>query len=445
MNKIIEKKGIGKTLFKYAFPSILSMWIFALYSIVDGIFVGKGVGSKALAAVNLSMPFLNFSFAISIMISIGASTLISSYLGKGKIQKSRDLFTSTICFLGIIGIIICGISFIFRYELASFLGAKKEMIPLVVEYLGTILIFNTFYLIAYALEILIKVEGKPMVAIYVVSIAAITNIILDYLLVIVFPLGLRGAAIATGGAQITQVIVLISFFLRKNSNLKFVRVKLSLKKLFCLMKIGVPDSITEISVGFIIFAFNRVIFKYYGSNGLAVFSVIGYINNLVLMTMIGLTQGMQPIISFLNGRKERSKNKKLLFLTLKIAFITGIFFYIVILFFSKYIVSLFFNDPILIKLALEAKKLFSISFIIVGINIVASGFFTAIESPKRASIISLTRGVIFIIILLAVLPYSFGKYSIWIVTPLSELLTLFISIRFLNFYKNKRISTTQAV
>jgi len=438
MNMTIKKKGIGKTLFKYAFPSVLSMWIFSLYSIVDGMFVGKGVSSKALAAVNLSMPFLNLSFAISIMISIGASTLISSYLGRGKIKKSRDIFTTTIYFLGIIGVIICGISFIFRYELACFLGAEGEMVPLVVEYLGTILFFNTFYLIAYALEVLIKVEGKPMVAIYVVTIAAVTNIILDYLLVIVFPLGLRGAAIATGCAQIIQGIVLLSFFLRKNSTLKFVRVRLSLKKLFCLMKIGVPDSITEVSVGFIIFAFNKVTFKYYGSDGIAVFSVISYINNLVLMTMIGITQGMQPIISFLNGRKERKKNRKLLFLTLKTAFMAGIFFYIVIFFFSKYIISLFFNDPSLIKLAIEAKKIFSVSFIIVGINIVVSGFFTAVENPKKASIISLTRGVVFILILLTILPYSFGKHSIWIVTPISELLTLFISIGLLKFYKNKK-------
>ncbi|MCS5421090.1 MULTISPECIES: MATE family efflux transporter [Psychrilyobacter] len=441
MNITIKKKGITKTLFKYAFPSILSMWIFSLYTIVDGIFVGRGVGAEALAAVNLSMPFLNFSFAISIMISIGASTLISTCLGRGELKKSREYFTLSLCFLGLIGFIICSASFIFRYELANFLGARREMIPLVVEYLSTLLFFNTFYLIAYALEVLIKVEGKPMVAMFVVGIAAVTNIILDYFLVIVFPLGLRGAAIATGCAQVIQGIILVSFFLKKNSTLKFIRIKLSLKKLFRLIKIGIPDFITELSVGFILFAFNRVIFNSYGTDGLAVFSVIGYTNNLVLMTMLGLTQGMQPIISYLNGQEDFKRKKQLLFLTLKAACIIGIFSYVVVLFFSKSISSLFLNDLNLIRLTAEAKKIFSLSFIMVGINIVTSGFFTAIEHPKKASIISLARGVILILILLIILPYFFGKHSVWIVTTVSELFTLFISITLIKFYKNKKVIT----
>jgi len=434
INLSLKNRGVKVTLFRYAFPSVLSMWIFSFYSIVDGIFVGRGVGPEALAAVNLSMPFINFTFALSIMTSIGASTLISSSLGKNDIKSSRELFTHTLIFLGGLGVVICGLGIIFKYELAYFLGARGEMLPLVVEYLGTILFFNTFYLLSYALEVLIKVEGKPGVAMAVVAVAAVTNIILDYILVIVFPMGLRGAAIATGSAQLIQGIILLSFFMKKKSVLKFEKIKFRFKKLIPILKIGIPDSITEFSVGFTIFIFNKVLFKHYGLQGLTAFTIIGYINSFILMTMLGITQGMQPIVSFLNGQNNNRLKKKLFRTALKSVLIIGVTSAIFVYLSGRHIISLFISDRENIYFTLKALYLFSPAFIIGGMNIVTSGYFTALEDTRRAALLSLLRGIIFVPFFLLLLPLLVERWAIWPVAFISELLTLVVAIKLI---KNK--------
>lgn len=437
INKFIEKKGVKNALFRYAGLSIVSMWIFSLYTMVDGMFVGRGVGPEALAAVNLSMPFISLTFALSIMTSIGASTVISRLLGEKRILEARNIFTHTIAFLGGIGAIICVTGIIFRYDLAYLLGARGDMVPLVVEYLSTVLFFNTFYLVAYALEVLTRVEGKPTIALVTVIIAALTNIILDYLLVIVFPLGLRGAAIATGSAQLIQGIILLSFFLKKNSVLKFSAIKFSLKRVLNLVRIGVPDSVTELSVGVVVFLFNKTILAYYGDIGLTAFGIISYINNFILMTMIGLTQGMQPIVSFLNSRGEYKKRDSIFRLTFKSSLVMGVGSFLLTLVFKKVIIGFFTTDQETISFTLKALTLFAPAFIFGGINIVFSGFFTALERTREAGIIAVFRGLIFIPLLLALLPASFGREGIWVAALISELLTLFISAFLYSIYRKR--------
>lgn len=437
INKFIERKGVKNTLLRYAGLSIVSMWIFSLYTMVDGMFVGRGVGPEALAAVNLSMPFISLTFALSIMTSIGASTVISRFLGEKRILEARRTFTHTIIFLGCIGAIICIGGIVFRYDLAYLLGARGDLIPLVVEYLSTVLFFNTFYLIAYALEVLIRVEGKPTIALITVVIAALTNIVLDYLLVIVFPLGLRGAAIATGSAQLIQGIILLSFFLKKNSALKFTAIKFSLKQVLNLIKIGVPDSITELSVGVVVFLFNKTILIHYGNIGLTAFGIISYINNFILMTMIGLTQGMQPIVSFLNSRDEYKKRDTTFSLTLRSSVILGFIFFLFTLTFKEVIIGFFTTDRETFHFTSGALTLFAPAFIFGGLNIVFSGFFTALERTRNAGIIAVSRGLIFIPLLLALLPAVLDEKGIWVAALISELLTLFISLFLYRAHKER--------
>jgi len=437
INTFIERKGEKNTLFRYAGLSIISMWIFSLYTMVDGMFVGRGVGPEALAAVNLSMPFISLTFALSIMTSIGASTVISMFLGQKKIIEARDTFTHTIIFLGCTGFLICITGILFRYDLAYLLGARGDMVPLVVEYLSTVLFFNTFYLIAYALEVLIRVEGKPTVALITVVIAALTNIFLDYLLVIVFPLGLKGAAIATGSAQLIQGIILLSFFLKKDSILKFTTLKFSVRRILNLIKIGIPDSITELSVGIVVFLFNRAILNYYGSIGLVAFGIISYINNFILMTMIGLTQGMQPIVSYLNSKGKHKKRDEIFYLTLKSALVIGLSFFLLTIIFKGTIVGFFTTDLETSDFTLNALIIFAPSFILGGINIVFSGFFTAMEKTKEAGIIALFRGVILIPLFLKYLPAILDKESIWGTALMSEFLTVFIATFLYISYREK--------
>lgn len=424
----LENKSIGMALTKFAVPSILAVWVFALYTMVDGMFVGRGVGPEALAAVNLSLPFINIMFAISILITIGAGTLVGKLKGEGKIGQASEIFSQAIYFLAGFGALVCFVAFIFVEDVAYLMGARGELIPMVAEYLGTLLFFQTFYLMAYSMEVFAKIDGFPQRELAAILCAAVTNIILDYVFIIQWGWGLRGAAIATGSAQMLQMCLLILHYRSRSSNLRFVRVMPKLKNIIQYVKIGTPDSITEMSAGFVLMAFNNAILFHYGTAELSAFSVIGYINNFMLITYIGLTQGMQPIVTFSRGKKDHGSILAVALLTVKVALLIGGMSALVVFFFGDNIAMGFLEDPELVAMSHQYMKIFSLGFIFMGVNTVISGFFTALEAPKRAGLISLMRGFIMVMLFLSILPLFFGSDSIWWVTGAAELVTVFVAI-----------------
>ncbi|WP_087016491.1 MATE family efflux transporter [Thaumasiovibrio subtropicus] len=427
----ISNQSIGKALFKFAVPSTLAVWVFAMYTMVDGMFVGRGVGPEALAAVNLSMPFINIMFAISILITIGAGTIVGKLKGEGKQGQANRIFSSAIYFLAGFGALVCFIAYLSVDQVAYMLGARGELIPMVSEYLGTLLFFQTFYLMAYSMEVFAKIDGFPQRELAAILCAAVTNIVLDYILVIHMGWGLRGAAIATGSAQMLQMTLLIFHFKSRSSNLRFVRAMPDLQNIKRFVKIGTPDSITEMSAGFVLMAFNNAILFHMGTPELSAFSVIGYINNFMLITFIGLTQGMQPIVTFSRGRKDTRSMCQVAVLTVKVVLVISALAYAGVYVYGDNLARLFLEDPELVYMSHQAMKVFCLGFIFLGVNVVVSGFFTALESPKKAGVISLLRGFILVMLLLLVLPNVFGPESIWWVTAGAELVTVLVSIRLL--------------
>ena len=447
----LQKNSIGKTLFRYALPSTMAVWIFALYTMVDGMFVGRGVGPDALAAVNLVLPYISIMFAISILVTIGAATIVGVKKGAGKHGEASRLFSTTIYALLIFGATVCTLSYIFIDEIAWMLGARGHLIPLVKEYLQTLLMFNTFYLVAYSMEVFVKVDGFPKRELFAICCAALTNIVLDYILVIELGMGLRGAAIATGTAQMLQGILLLLHFMGKykvTGTLKFVRVLPSIKEVMRFVKIGLPDCVTEMSAGLILLAFNNAILMYLGTSELTAFSVIGYANNLMLLTMIGLTQGMQPIVTFLRGRQAYEDIIAVVHLTIRAAFVICTGSYAFVFFFGDSLAAMFLSDAELISQSHQLMKIFCTAFIFLGLNVVISGFFTALELPVRAGAISLLRGGVLAMALLAVFPAIFGAQGIWYVAPVSEIAVFIISAiliwKKLNSWKTDNSNLTAA-
>ncbi|WP_276632381.1 MATE family efflux transporter, partial [Terrisporobacter hibernicus] len=231
---------------KYVIPSVEAMWVFSLYSMVDGIFVSKGVGSDALAAVNISTPYINMLFAISILFATGASTVVAIKLGSSENKKANEYFTLNLVVMVILAAIIMLISLLNLDKIAVFLGATNSTMVYVKEYVGTIMLFVLFYLASYYLEVLIKSDGYPHLATIGVIISAITNIVLDYIFVIKLGYGVKGAAYATGIARVFSFSFFFIHFLRKRGKLKFTKFHFD----FCVVKkvlfIGIPDSTTEL-------------------------------------------------------------------------------------------------------------------------------------------------------------------------------------------------------
>lgn len=430
--------SLKKQFFKYLFPSVTAMWIFSLYTMVDGIFVSRGVSEIALAAVNISMPFINFIFAISMLFSTGASTIISIYLGKNDFKKANEIFTFNLFAMIIFSLSLTIISLLNIDKIALFLGATKLNFYLVKDYLKIIISFNSFFIISYCLEVLTKADGYPHLAIIGMIISAITNIILDFLFVITFDFGIKGAALATIIAQGVSFIFFLKHFLSKKSKLKLTKLNIKLSYLKRIFYIGFPDAITELTSGIIILLFNQTILKYIGEDGIITYSIICYISTLVIMTMIAITQGMQPLCSFYYGKNDTTTIKKLIKLSLKSILISSIIIFLLSIIFTKEIVFIFIKDTSssLYLYSVSAFRIFSTSFLILGFNILISGYFASIEEPFKATIISLCRGIIFIAISLFSLSFYFGDTGIWISTLVAEVICLGLSI-YLLLRKNK--------
>ncbi|WP_053957201.1 MATE family efflux transporter [Inediibacterium massiliense] len=425
-----DQTSLTKQFFKYLIPSVSAMWFFSIYTMVDGMFVGKGVGPTALAAVNLSMPFINSIFALSLLISVGASTLITFYFGKHQKHISNEIFTLNTIFLSVLGVLITIFSILFIHPISIFLGATPETLPFVKDYLMIIIAFSTFFMVAYSLEVLVKADGFPVYAIIFVVLAAFINIFLDYIFVILFDYGIKGAAVATGLSQFISCIAFLVHFIRGKSNLKFVKIKMNWHYLKRIIIIGFPESLTELSAGFTTFIFNFFILKHIGPSGISGFGVIMYINNLVLMTMIGINQGIQPLISYYDGKGEYKNIQTLLHLALKTAIVFALIFFVSSQFLTDQLVSFFINpsDVTEFKISVYGLKIFSIGFLICGFPIILSGYFTALKLIQKATIISILRGYLLITLTLFLLPMVLQDLGIWIAPFVYEALTLGIAI-----------------
>lgn len=427
-------KGLLKTILRYSVPSVVSMWMFTIYSMVDGIFIGKYVGPLGLAGVNITMPLINFTFAIGIMIAVGSSTLIAIHYGAGDWTAGNKIFTMATISLAVFGVLLSILITIFIEPVIHFLGGEGVLFLYVKDYMSIIILFCVCYMVGYALEIYIKVDGNPVYPAICVLMGGIMNIVLDYLLVAVFPYGIKGAAFATGISQLTTTSMLFYYILFKTKRVKFTKIKYSFLELIKISKVGFAEFLAEVSTGIAIFVFNLVILKSLGEKGVSAFGVIGYISSFVVMTMIGFSQGIQPIVSFNLGAKKYDNVIKTLKISLIMIIITGTVFYGGINLFADKIIHTFLNDPDTFSLTKYALVIYSFAYIINGLNIVTAGYFTAIKKVDISTLITVLRGVILIIAFLYILPKYLGNDGIWWTVPIAELLTLILSTYYIKKY-----------
>lgn len=437
MKENLLEDNLIKLTMRYGVPSILTMWIFSLYTIVDGIFIGKFLGSTSLGAVNIVMPYVNFSFALGIMIAIGSSTMISVQLGAKNEKLAKEIYSMSIKLFVIFGGLLSLLGILFSKKIVIFLGANNILIEEASQYLFYLSFFTLFYLLSYGLECFVRIEGQQKYSLISLILGAIINILLDYILIVQFNMGIKGAAIATGFAQLTTASMLWGVLIFKGKKLKYIKNKLKKKRIFTILYNGSSEFLTEIATGIVLMAFNLYIMKFIGNEGLSAFGIIGYISTLVTMTMIGFSQGIQPIISFNYGGKNYKRIFNLLKLGLTILFLLGGLFYILVNLFAHDLIILFSKDnEKLYFITKEAIKYYSFTYILMGINIMISSYFTAIENAFISSVLSLLRGIIFINLLLFILPKFFLIKGIWISAWVNELIIIGFSFYFFqNSYK----------
>jgi len=425
------KKDIKKLFFKYTIPGVVGMMVTSLYVVVDGIFIGKAVGSDGLAAVNMVEAVIAFSFALNIMIATGSATIVAIKMGEKKNHEASKVFSFFVLMLilaaGGISLFVLG----FLEQTAAFLGATGVLKTMVMEYMRIIMYFNIFFMGTYFLEIFVRTNGRPTYSMSALIIGGVLNIILDYIFVIQLGYGLKGAALATGISQTIATTMLVIDFFRSDSQLKFVRPDFSMNLLFKGVINGSSEFVSEISLGFIIFIFNLIIMKEIGKMGVSAFSIINYINTVVFAILLGVSQGIQPIISYSLGAGEKYVIRGIFSLAIKTVFIIGIFAFTSMFLFSEKIIGIFSDNKELLIFTTKAAKIYCFAYFLNGINMVMSAYFTAIENAKLSALISALRGIIFVTMGITVFPMVWGIDGIWFTMPVAEVLTAFIGYKFI--------------
>lgn len=431
--------SLKKSFWRFIWPSVIAQWIFSLYTMVDGLFVARGVSEVALSAVNIASPFVHFLFSVSLLFAVGTSTIVAMFLGQGKHEEANKANSQNLVVLGGVSGAIAVAVFLNLDSLAAFLGATELTAGYVRNYILSILPFSWCFIFSYSFEVLVKTDGYPKFATICVTLAAVMNCILDYLFVMVFKWGIAGAGVATGLSQMMAVILYLVHFLSPRATIRFVKPSWSFSQLCRVTKIGLSSGLTEFSAGITVFLFNHAILAYIGEEGLISYTIIAYINTIVVMSMAGVAQGVQPLISFYYGRQDGHSYGTLFRYSVgAVAIMAGAAFLGSWLG-SKGLVSVFISEEMvqLREYSVSVFRIFSISFLVMGFNVIAGGFFTAIEWPKAALVITLGRGLITMAAALAICITAAGGEGIWWAPTVSELMCLVISASLMYGYNRK--------
>lgn len=419
-------KSLWKEFMKYAVPSVIGMMVSALYIVVDGIFVGRGVGSSALASVNVALPVTTLMIAITMMITMGGAAIMSIKFGENNSEEGNNIFLQSLFLIATISGILSIISALFPVQLAKILGASDELVKGTATYIRYYMLFGLGFSGSLALSAFVRNDGNPNLAMISLIVGAVTNIILDYTFIFIFNLGIAGAAVASGLGQLSSVFLLLTHFARKKGKLKLYMPKLKKQELIRILRTGTPEFIVQVSPAVSVFAFNQVIIRRIGELGIAGFSIIGYISTVLIALFIGVSQGIQPLLSYNYGKRDYEKVNKVFKMGSNTNFAASVLIYILLLIFGKKIISIFNSDVALIKLTYHAMIIYAFSFVIASINIVNITYYQSTENSKIANIISTSRGMVFTIIFLLVLPLIIGDIGIWISIILGEICTLLL-------------------
>lgn len=428
-----------RRLLRYALPSIAMMIFSSIYGIVDGFFVSNYVGKMAFTAVNLIYPFLIILGSIGFMFGTGGAALISKTMGEKNMKKAKETFSLIIFISVVLGIILSILGIIFLPQIASLLGAKDEVLTDCILYGKIILISLPFYILQYEFQCLFSTAGKPKFGLIVTVISGMSNIIFDYLLVAVFSLGLFGAAIATMISQIVGgVIPLIYFFSKNKSLLHFVKFKFDIKSLLKVCSNGSSEFLSNVSSSLISILYNLQLLKYAGENGVAAYGVLMYVSMIFQAIFIGYSIGVSPIVGYHYGAKNTSELKNVFMKSMIVIFITAIIMFICGELLSEPISKIFVNyDDELLQITKNAFRIFSFSFLLSGMSIYGSSFFTSLNNGLISALISFLRTVVFQASAVMILPIFLKLNGIWLSIVVAELMSFIITFTFLIMKRKK--------
>ena len=425
-------------LIKFTLPTIAMMIFTSIYGVVDGVFVSNCVGSDAFAAVNLIMPIIMILGSVGFMIGTGGSAIVSKTLGEGKKEKANEYFSMLVYLCVVSGVILSVIGIIFTGPIAVLLGAKGSIAKDCVTYGRTVFFMLTGLFLQNAFQSFLVVAEKPKLGLFVTLLAGFTNMFLDFLFVYVLRFGVFGAALATGISQfVGSVIPIIYFAGGKNNVLKLTKCRFNKDIIIKTCINGSSEMVTNMSMSLVNILYNIQLMKYIGTNGVVAYGIIMYVGFIFVGTYMGYAVGSAPVISYHYGAGNKDELKNLFKRSLTIIIVSSVVMTLIAEIIAGYLAGIFVSyDNNLLELTTEAIRIYAVSYLISGINIFASSFFTALNNGVVSAVISFMRMFVFQIVMILLLPVVLGISGIWTAVIAAEVLSVVISVMFL--VKNRK-------
>ena len=419
--------GVKREYFRFLIPTIVGMIAHSFYCLADVFFVGIGVGSDGLAAVNVALPMFTFYSTFSVLVGVGAATTIAICRGAGDTRRINKAFTLAMVLVAVMGLLVMTVGTTFLRPICRLLGATDQILPMVVDYLRPVNQAAVVYMMANALSVIVRSDGNPKLVMAAGTAGNLLNILLDYVFVIGMGMGTFGAGLATIIGPCVTTAILSLHFITRHNNVYFTRAFADGPLLGRLLRNGVGSSILELSSGLIILLFNVALLRVSGEEAVAVFSIISNIGYVGKGIFNGMAQAAQPIISQNYGAGNPRVVRQVNRYAMTTALVFACCVYGLVLLFPSQLIAFFIsNDPALVTLGARAVVLYFLSFPFTGMNTVLMYYFQSIEKSLCTVLIAVLRGVVLISAALAVLAALFGVTGVWLALFAAEGVTFCI-------------------
>lgn len=430
MNNQLELRITAPNVLKFTFSSIIMMVIMSLYTVVDGTFVSRLIGTDAFSAVNIIYPLLSLTVGIGAMFGSGLTALVSIKLGAGRKKEACENLTFIVLFAIAFGFVLAVLSFLLIDPIIYALGSNEQIYPYCREYVLPLLLFFPANILQLQFQSLYVADGKPQIGLGVTIIGGLTNIILDYVFIAVLDMGIAGAAWGTGlGYSIPAIYGLCYFAFNKKGNLYFVKPKADFRVLVKAAVNGSSEMVSNLSTSVTTLLFNVIMMRLLGQNGVAAISILLYLDFVMVAVSLGYSMGTAPLFSFNYGRGNEENLKKLFSISLKFCAVFGIAVTAGSILLARPLTAIFTSPGTEVyELAVTGLKIYAFNYLFKGFSLFSSAMFTAFGDGRVSAILSFLRTLVFLTATLLGLSALFGVTGVWFASPVAELMAFALSI-----------------
>jgi putative MATE family efflux protein len=439
--KRLGEENVNRLLFIFSLPAIIGALVNSFYALIDRIFVGQFVGKEAFAGVGITFPISLILMAFGMLIGMGTTARVSIKLGEQKIEEAEQIMGNAFALQLIFSFVLTSLGLFFLDDMLLFFGASAEIMPYAKDFISIILLAAVFQFTGFGLNGIISAQGRPRLSMLTMILNAAVNILLVALFIGVFKMGVAGSAIATLIAQAVSAIWVLCFLRSKKSMLKLRIRNMALKKeiITGIFSIGMSPFAMQIAGSLVFTILNRRLVHYGGDAAVGAMNAIFGTAIFMVMPMIGISQGAQPIIGYNYGARLFNRVKITLRTAILAASIYAAVVFILIQSFPHFFIQLFTNDAGIVDIGTHGIRIYTAMLPIIGFQIVSATFFLAIGKAVKSLLMNMLRQVIVLIPLLLILPLYFGLNGVWASVPLSDIISaaltaffIFMEIRELN-------------